>query len=129
LIFCNIFSYFQLMKVSYNKESGKISTDDIAIQNFQLLNISFGLNALVAILHLVNHDFDFSKAINGLVQFNFKRSFQKDIRIDDIVDLKSSTSINRLNYYILLKNRKKRWLHFGDDFESIEKLKLLIDGK
>lgn len=129
------------MNVKYNAHKSSVLIDDIAAQNTQLLNIIAGLNGLVAILHLVNHGFDFSKAITyvflfllifsvgSLLYINLKRSSQKEIPLDEIENLQSSTSFNRVNYDLILKNGKKRRLYFGDDFESIDKIKLLIDGK
>ncbi|MFQ3215109.1 MAG: hypothetical protein ACI9XJ_000384 [Marivirga sp.] len=99
------------------------------------------MNALIAILNIASNGFDYLSVIDyffvalfifslgGLLYLNFKRSAQKKIPLDNIDYLKSSTSFNMVDYELILKNGKRRRLYFGDDFESIDKLKLLIDGK
>jgi hypothetical protein len=129
------------MKVNFNKETKSIVIDDAAGQNTLLLNLLFGCNALVAILHFFSNGFHYMLVIDyffvfllissivALVYFNLHRTNSKEIPIDQIEKLKSSTDFNRIIYDIVLKNGKIRRLNFGDDFKSIEQLKLLLDEK
>ena len=129
------------MKVEFSPETRKIVIDDSASQQKQLLNLMWGCNLVIGILHIVNGDiFNMSvidyffaalvlMAIVGLVYNNFYISTGKTYHIEEIEGLKSSTYFNQIIYELVLKNGKKRRVHFGNDFESIEKLNLLLNEK
>lgn len=129
------------MKVNFNQETKSIIINDTTPGQAQLLNISFACNALVAILHFTGNGFNHSSVIDYffvlllvssvgfIIYLNLYHTSKKAIPIDQIATLKSSNSFNRIIYEIVLKNGKSRRINFGDDFKSIEKLKLLLNEK
>ncbi len=129
------------MKIKFIPEANSVLIDDAASQQRQLINLMWGCNLVVGVLHsvdasLVNMtviDYFFVAlgvmAIAGLVYNNFYISSGNIYSVEEIKGIKSYSSFNKINYELLLKNGKKRKIHFGDDFESIKQLEVILNEK
>lgn len=129
------------MKIEFKPETKSIIIDDTASQQKQLVNILLVSNLLVGILHFIEGNFANLTVIDifflvliiftigGLIYLNFFNSYIKQYSLDEIIEIKSYTSFNRINYELVLRNGKNRILYFGDNFASIEQLKLLLNEK
>ena len=129
------------MKIAYRENDDTLLIQDQSQRKRLLLNILYICQLLVGVFILISSNFNLSSPVNqfyilsfiiftiGILRLNIIKARTSVISLKEIIDLKSITSFNSIRYYLLLSNRKKRFLNFGDNFETIDQLKLILNEK